>query len=96
MGISFSFRITNDSGEEKTYEEYCNDKMDRIRGIISKLEVIKDELDELISEEESFRDELPEKLEDSELYEQSEDISSNLEDAASELDNSIFSLNNIL
>ena len=49
MGIKFSIKITNDSGEEKPFEEYREEKKERIHKIISKLEELRDELDDLIS-----------------------------------------------
>ncbi len=95
MGIKFSIKITNDSGEEKPFEEYREEKKERIHNIISKLEALRDELDDLISEEEEYRDSLPEGTLYSELCDESEEISDKLEDARSSLDDSIDSLDTI-
>ena len=60
------------------------------------MEELRDELDELISEEEDFREELPDSLSFSDINEQSEEISDNLEEAHSNLEDSIDALNSIL
>ena len=37
MGIKFSIKITNDSGEEKPFDEYRAEKKKKIKEIITRL-----------------------------------------------------------
>ena len=96
MGIKFTIKITGDSGEERSFDEYRAEKREKIKEIITRLEDLGNELEDLISEEEDFRDDIPEGAIYSELYDESEEISDKLEDARSSLDESIDSLDSII
>jgi uncharacterized coiled-coil DUF342 family protein len=70
-------------------------RREQIQKVIDKLSECSEELNSIRDDEDCYRDEMPENLQNSERYEQSEEYSDILDDAATSIDDVVTNLQEI-